>query len=286
MGRPWSRGRPASSGRLSEGLHERGEYMKEFIIVARDAVLRAGELLRENLNGSREISYKGEINLVTEMDRRSERMIVETLSRSFPEHRIMAEEETIIENGSEFMWIIDPLDGTTNYAHGYPCFSVSVALERSGVVILGIVYDPMRNELFTAVKENGAYLNDERIRVSTTEQLIQSLLSTGFPYDRNVSKDNNLNYFSALIMASQEIRRDGSAALDLCAVAAGRFDGFWELKLNPWDVAAGSIIVEEAGGTVTNLSGEVFSVYDKAILASNGKIHKHMVDVLKRAKNI
>lgn len=258
--------------------------MKEYIIVARDAALRAGKLLRENLNGSREISYKGEINLVTEMDRRSERMIVETLSRSFPEHRIMAEEETIIENGSEFMWIIDPLDGTTNYAHGYPCFSVSVALEQSGVVILGIVYDPMRNELFTAVKGNGAYLNDERVRVSTTEQLIQSLLSTGFPYDRTVSKDNNLNYFSALIMASQEIRRDGSAALDLCAVAAGRFDGFWELKLNPWDVAAGSIIVEEAGGTVTNLSGEAFSVYDKAILASNGKIHRHMVDVLKRAK--
>ena len=258
--------------------------MKEYIIVARDAALRAGKLLRENLNGSREISYKGEINLVTEMDRRSERMIVETLSRSFPEHRILAEEETIIENGSEFMWIIDPLDGTTNYAHGYPCFSVSVALERSGVVILGIVYDPMRNELFTAVKGNGAYLNDERVRVSTTEQLIQSLLSTGFPYDRTVSKDNNLNYFSALIMASQEIRRDGSAALDLCAVAAGRFDGFWELKLNPWDVAAGSIIVEEAGGTVTNLSGEAFSVYDKAILASNGKIHRHMVDVLKRAK--
>ena len=254
---------------------------------AEDAVKKAGKVIR-SLLGKVQVIDKGiNYNLLTGADTAAESIIIEMIRERFPDDAVLGEESAATTSlDSPRLWIIDPLDGTTNYAHGYPCFSVSVALERSGVVILGIVYDPMRNELFTAVKENGAYLNDERIRVSTTEQLIQSLLSTGFPYDRNVSKDNNLNYFSALIMASQEIRRDGSAALDLCAVAAGRFDGFWELKLNPWDVAAGSIIVEEAGGTVTNRSGEAFSVNDKAILASNGKIHKHMVDVLKRAKNI
>ncbi len=256
--------------------------MQEFLAVAREAAFRAGRLLRENLNGTREISYKGEINLVTEMDRLSERLAVETLLSAFPGHGVMAEEETRIENGPDFVWIIDPLDGTTNYAHGYPNFSVSIGLEQSGEITLGVVYDPMRDELFSALKGRGAYLNDRPIHVSHTDTLIHSLLATGFPYDRVVSKENNLNYFNALLMASQEIRRSGSASLDLCSVAAGRLDGYWELKLQPWDVAAGSLIVREAGGMVSDFSDVGFSVYDKEILASNGRIHGQMVEVLQK----
>lgn len=255
----------------------------EFLKTAKAAALKAGGVLRENINGSRSISYKGEINLVTEMDKKSEQVIVETILSSFPGHGILAEEEARVENGSGFRWIIDPLDGTTNYAHGYPCFSVSIALEAAGDVILGVVYDPMRNELFSAVKGGGAYLNKRRITVSRTGRLIQCLLATGFPYDRATSNENNLDYFAAFLMASQEVRRDGSAALDLCSVAAGRFDGFWELKLQPWDVAAGSLIVSEAGGMVTNIAGGVFDIHDGGIVASNGLIHDRMIETLKGA---
>ncbi len=256
--------------------------MQEFLAVAREAAFKAGRLLRENLNGTRKISYKGEINLVTEMDRSSERVAVETLLSAFPRHGVMAEEETRIENGPDFVWIIDPLDGTTNYAHGYPNFSVSIGLEQAGEITLGVVYDPMRDELFSALKGHGAYLNDRPIHVSHADTLIRSLLATGFPYDRAVSKENNLNYFNALLMASQEVRRSGSASLDLCSVAAGRLDGYWELKLQPWDVAAGSLIVREAGGMVSDFSGVRFSIYDKEILASNGRIHNQMVEVLEK----
>lgn len=257
--------------------------MKDFLAVAGEAARRAGRLLRENIHGPREISYKGDINLVTEMDTRSERAVVETLRAAFPDHGIVAEEETTIRNGSGYTWIIDPLDGTTNYAHGYPCFSVSIALEHEGDVIAGVVYDPMRDELFAARKGEGATLNGKAIGVSDTDTLIKSLLATGFPYDRKTSEKNNLDYFHDLLMASQEVRRDGSAALDLCSVAAGRFDGFWELKLKPWDVAAGSLIVREAGGMVTDLSGGPFDMHAEEILASNGRIHKQMVEALRTA---
>jgi myo-inositol-1(or 4)-monophosphatase len=257
--------------------------MKDFLAVAGEAARRAGRILRENINGTREITYKGDINLVTEMDTRSERTVVETLHASFPEHGIIAEEETTIRNESGYTWIIDPLDGTTNYAHGYPCFSVSIALEHEGEVITGVVYDPMRDELFAAQKGQGAYLNGRKITVSTVDTLIKSLLATGFPYDRKVSEKNNLNYFHDLLMASQEVRRDGSAALDLCYVAIGRFDGFWELKLKPWDVAAGSLIVREAGGMVSDLSGNRFDMDGEEILASNSRIHRQMVEVLQKA---
>jgi myo-inositol-1(or 4)-monophosphatase len=226
-----------------------GGVMIDCMAVARKAALLAGGILKANIHGPREITYKGDINLATEMDIRSERAVVETLRASFPDHDIVAEEETNIKNNSGFTWIIDPLDGTTNYAHGYPCFSVSIALEQAGEVVLGVVYDPMRDELFSAYKGQGAFLNGSAIRVSQSDRLIQSLLATGFPYDRKVSEKNNMTYFYKLLMASQEVRRDGSAALDLCYVACGRFDGFWELKLKPWDTAAGSMIVREAGGT-------------------------------------
>ena len=257
--------------------------MKDFLAVAVEAARKAGGILKENLHGTREITYKGDINLVTEMDTRSERAVVGTLRASFPDHGIIAEEETTIRNGSGYTWIIDPLDGTTNYAHGYPCFSVSIALEHEGDVITGVVYDPMRDELFTAQKGQGAYLNGKRIKVSIVDTLIKSLLATGFPYDRKVSEKNNLDYFHYLLMASQEVRRDGSAALDLCSVAAGRFDGFWELKLKPWDVAAGSLIVCEAGGRVTDLSGNTFDIFADEVLASNGIIHGQMVEILRTA---
>ena len=258
--------------------------MDEYLTVASNAARRAGNILRENLHGIREISYKGDINLVTEMDMRSERAVVETILASFPGHGIIAEEETSIQNESGYRWIIDPLDGTTNYAHGYPCFSVSIALEHEGEIIAGVVYDPMRNELFAARKGKGAALNGRPIRVTAIDTLIKSLLATGFPYDRKESEKNNMDYFHDLLMASQEVRRDGSAALDLCSVACGRFDGFWELKLKPWDVAAGSLIVREAGGTVSDFSGKRFSVHDEEILATNGRIHQPMVEIMRKAR--
>jgi myo-inositol-1(or 4)-monophosphatase len=260
--------------------------MNDLLSVASDAVLKAGRLLRDNVHGIREITLKGDINLVTEMDMRSERAVVETLLAAFPDHGIIAEEGTRILNGSGFTWIIDPLDGTTNYAHGYPCFSVSIALEQEGEIVLGVVYDPMREELFSARQGEGSYLNGRPIRVSGIDTLIKSLLATGFPYDRKVSEKNNLDHFHNLLMASQEVRRDGSAALDLCSVAAGRFEGFWELKLKPWDVAAGGLIVREAGGRVSDFSGTMYSIHDEEILASNGKIHGHMVEILRTAESM
>jgi len=258
--------------------------MMDFLSVAREAAYAAGHVLRENIHGTRQITYKGDINLVTEMDMRSERTIVEILRAAFPDHGIIAEEETKIRNDSGYSWIIDPLDGTTNYAHGYPCFSVSIALEYKGAIIVGAVYDPMREELFSAQKGQGAFLNGKPIRVSAADTLIKSLLATGFPYDRKVSEKNNMVFFHDLLMASLEVRRDGSAALDLCSVAAGRFDGFWELKLKPWDVAAGSLIAQEAGGRVSDFTGTHFSIHDDEILASNGKIHEQMLQILQQAQ--
>jgi myo-inositol-1(or 4)-monophosphatase len=258
--------------------------MEQLLTVARHAALTAGALLREQFGGVREISYKGAINLVTEMDRRSERTIVDIISAAFPDHGILAEEGASREGSSEYLWIIDPLDGTTNYAHGYPNFSVSIGIEQQGELVAGVVYDPLRDELFTAGRGGGALLNGRPLSVSKNDTLIRCLLATGFPYDRAESEQNNLNFFHALIMACQEIRRSGSAALDLCSVAAGRLDGYWELKLQPWDVAAGSLLVREAGGAVTDLSGSPFGVRDRDIVASNGIIHGQMTEILNRVQ--
>ncbi len=267
-----------------EKTREETVLMNDALAVGCKAAIAAGGLLRENIHRMRRITYKGDVNLVTEMDMRSERTIVAILRNDFPEFEVIAEEETNIRTGSPFQWVVDPLDGTTNYAHGYPCFSVSIALLHAGVVALGVVYDPMRQELFTAVRGQGAFLNNKQIRVSSVDRLIAGLLATGFPYDRKTSDKNNLDFFRLLLMAAQEVRRDGSAALDLCAVAAGRFDGFWELKLKSWDVAAGSLIVTEAGGTVSNLAGGEFGLDDEQILASNGRIHEQMIAVLQEAR--
>jgi len=260
--------------------------MKDFKECAIEIAREAGIFLKNKLNSVHTIDYKGEINLVTEVDKISEEMITSKITTLFPDHDILAEEFTDIDSGSDFRWIIDPLDGTTNYAHGYPYFCVSIALERLNTMTVGIVYDPMLDEMFVAEKGKGAFLNDREIHVSNTRGIIKSLLATGFPYDIQKDSQNNLNYFNEMILKAQAIRRAGSAALDLAYVAAGRFDGFWELKLNPWDIAAGWLLVEEAGGIVTDMGGNDYYLESSSILASNGRIHTEMMDVLKGASSI
>ena len=260
--------------------------MNDFKECAVEIAREAGMFLKNKLNSEHTIDYKGEINLVTEVDKISEGMITSKIASLFPDHDILAEEFTYTTRGSDFTWIIDPLDGTTNYAHGYPFFCVSIALERLDNIIVGIVYDPMLDEMFVAEKGKGAFLNDRAIHVSNTNRVIKSLLATGFPYDIREDSHNNLNYFNEMILKAQAIRRAGSAALDLAYVAAGRFDGFWELKLNPWDIAAGWLLVEEAGGIVTDMQGKDYYLESPSILASNGRIHKEMMDVLERASSM
>jgi len=260
--------------------------MKDLKECAIEIAREAGIFLKDKLNSVHTIDYKGEINLVTEVDKISEEMITSKINALFPDHDILAEEFTDIDRGSDFRWIIDPLDGTTNYAHGYPYFCVSIALERLNTMTVGIVYDPMLDEMFVAEKGKGAFLNDREIHVSNTRGIIKSLLATGFPYDIREDSHNNLNYFNEMILEAQAIRRAGSAALDLAYVAAGRFDGFWELKLNPWDIAAGWLLVEEAGGIITDMGGNDYHLESSSILASNGRIHTEMMDVLKWASSI
>jgi myo-inositol-1(or 4)-monophosphatase len=256
--------------------------MKGMLGVAFYAASNAGKILKDNFGKSLEIDFKGDINLVTDIDRLSEKTIVEIIMDKYPDHQILAEESEGKRSESPYRWIIDPLDGTTNYAHGFPFFCVSIALEKDREIILGIIYDPLLEEFFVAEKGKGAYLNKKKIEVSSTDNLIHSLLATGFPYDLRESEENNIDHFNNFIMSAQAVRRAGSAALDLCYVAMGRFDGFWELKLSPWDVAAGSLIVKEAGGIVTDFKGGDFDIYSKEILASNKKIHNEMVQVLKK----
>lgn len=244
------------------------------------AAAKAGLLLKKNLGKSLSIEFKGVIDIVTEMDKKAEAMIVKTIKAAFPDHGILTEESAEQKTGSEYRWIIDPLDGTTNYSHGYPVFCVSIALEKAGDVMLGVVYEPMLDELFTAEKGRGAYLNKKKIQVSRIAELHRSLLATGFPYDVRTSPENNINHFANFAVRAQAIRRAGSAALDMCYVACGRFDGFWELKLKPWDIAAAMLIVKEAGGAVTDFTGNPLSLYAGETMASNGLIHKEMLKVL------
>jgi myo-inositol-1(or 4)-monophosphatase len=258
--------------------------MEQFLDVAIETATDAGKVLREGMDNIAWIKHKGEINLVTEMDIKSEELIKEKIHSAYPSHQILAEESDIPRKSARFRWIIDPLDGTTNYAHGFPVFSVSVALEIDGVVEIGTVYDPTRDELFTGMRGDGAFMNGNRILVSQTTDLTESLLTTGFPYDLRTSEVNNIDHWNNMIVKAQAVRRVGSAALDLCYTAMGRLDGFWELKLFPWDVAAGALFVEEAGGKVTDFGGEPFSIYSKEVLASNGKIHGQMVEVLIKGK--
>lgn len=256
--------------------------MQNYRTVAVSAARQAGKIIADAYQTKFRVYYKqgGVTNLVTEVDRSSEAAIVEVLSAAFPDHRILAEEGGEAEGRrSLYRWYVDPLDGTTNFAHGFPAFCVSIGLEVEGRMILGIVYDPLRNELFEAEAGTGAFLNGERIRVSQVASLNKALLVTGFPYDHD-GRRQNLPYFERFALESQGVRRTGSAALDQCYVAAGRIDGFWELKLFPWDVAAGSLIVTEAGGSMTDFLGHPFSVHGSQTLASNGLIHQAMMDVI------
>ncbi|MDI6767865.1 MAG: inositol monophosphatase family protein [Bacteroidota bacterium] len=255
------------------------------ITVAVEAAKQAGNFLSQNLGKVRDIQRKSdqERNLVTEIDKRSEEIIIETIKKHYPTHGILAEESGKSQRQeSDYKWIIDPLDGTTNYTHSLPIFCVSIGVERKGEIVAGVIYDPNNDELFTAEKGKGAFLNSKRIKVSQTDSLTRSLLVTGFPYNITENPDHAVEHFINFLMTAQAVRRLGSAALDLAYIAAGRFDGFWEVALNPWDMAAGTLIVQEAGGEVTNFSGDTFSIYQKQILASNGKVHDEMVKVLKQ----
>ncbi|MGB5106457.1 MAG: inositol monophosphatase family protein [Candidatus Zixiibacteriota bacterium] len=249
-----------------------------------DTAKAAGKLLFDNSRKTRQIQFKGRIDLVTEMDLRAEKLIVSRLRKALPESSFLTEEGSAQESASDFKWIIDPLDGTTNYAHTFPVWSVSIALEYRGEVIVGCVYDPTRDELFTATKHDKSRLNGRPISVTNRQKLGQSLLATGFPYDIRTSPVNNLANFARFVKTARAVRRAGSAALDLCYLACGRFDGYWELKLHTWDMAAGVLIVKQAGGKITDFSGNAFSIYTDKLLASNGRIHKEMQRVLARGK--
>lgn len=248
--------------------------------IAIGAAKKAGLLLKEHLGGAREIEFKGAVDLVTEMDKKAEALIIGDLKGAFPDHGILTEESAEVKTSTGHRWIIDPLDGTTNYAHGFPFFCVSIAFETAGKVVLGVVYNPMLDELFVAEPGKGATLNGRTISVSKTASLDRSLLATGFPYDLRTSRENNLDNFANFAVRAQAIRRAGSAALDLSYVAAGRFDGFWEMKLRAWDVAAAALIVTEAGGRITDFKGGEFSIFGGRCLASNGLIHNEMLDIL------
>jgi myo-inositol-1(or 4)-monophosphatase len=245
------------------------------------AARKAGLLLEQYARSGFSIEHKERINLVTDADRAAEQCVIASIQGEFRDHRFLAEERgRVEETASPFLWVIDPLDGTTNFAHGYPVYCVSIGLEYQGQCVLGAVFDPSRNELFTALRGEGAYLNGNALHVSNTAKLDQSLLVTGFAYDIREAKRNNLDHFASFALQCQGMRRTGSAALDLSYVAAGRFDGFWELKLNPWDMAAGSVIVGEAGGRVTNFRGGALSIYGEELVASNGQVHQAMLEVL------
>jgi myo-inositol-1(or 4)-monophosphatase len=256
-----------------------------FLPVAVEAARAAGRLLREEIGSARRIRRKRSvIDLVTEMDQRAEALIVERLRGVFPDHAVLAEESGATAGRSEYRWLIDPLDGTTNYAHGLPIFAVSIALERAGAVELGVAYDPSREECFVAERGRGARLNGEPIRVSTVEVLDEALLVTGFPYDIRTTLETNLPEYGALSLRAQAVRRLGSAVLDLCYVACGRLDGFWELTLGPWDMAAGGLMVQEAGGRVTDVSGGAWCLDGPGVLASNGLIHGAILEGLRAAR--
>ncbi len=254
--------------------------------VAIEAARRAGGLLVDIFEHPRTIETKGaSYNLVTEADRRSEELILSLIRKAFPHHAILAEEQDTVPPESEYLWVVDPLDGTTNYAHHYPMFAVSIALWHGGRPILAVIYDPMRKELFQAERGAGAFLNEQPIRVSATASLRQALLGTGFYYERGEPMRRTLRQIEAFFdVPIHCIRRDGSAALDLCYVAAGRYDGFWELTLGPWDYAAGMLVIEEAGGIVTDAAGQPIGLFSRNILAANSMIHKDMLAVLARTE--
>jgi myo-inositol-1(or 4)-monophosphatase len=245
--------------------------------VARRAAREAGRIQIAGLSQDFQVDHKGRYDLVTDVDRKCERTVAKILGEGFPKIGILAEEATRVATDSGEVWLVDPLDGTTNYASGYPAFCTTIALRQAGEIVLGVVYEPLRDELFEAVRGGGALQNGDLIRVSKTEELSQALLATGFPYDRCEQPHTNLDRFCALTMRTRGVRRGGSASLDLCYTACGRLDGYWEIRLQPWDVCAGALIVSEAGGRVTDLQGGSYDFSGRETLASNGRLHDALV---------
>lgn len=251
-----------------------------YLRLAVEAAREAGDAVYARRGRRRSIGYKGVINLVTEADTLAERLIARRIRRRFPDHDIRSEEKVNLDRGSRFQWIVDPLDGTTNYAHGFPVFCVSVALAIDGRPAVGVVYNPNLDELFVGVRGRGATLNGQRLAVSRRARLERSLLATGFPYDVRDDPGRVFHRFVKMSFRAQAIRRAGSAALDLCYVAAGRFDAYWEARLFSWDVAAGSLMVEEAGGRLSDCAGGPFRVDGREVVASNGRIHTQILRAL------
>ncbi len=265
---------------------ETQKKLEGYLKTATDLAREAGALLMERFGRLREIEYKGDIDLVTDADRASEKFLVERLQRTYPEHSIMAEEGSNRQTASSLTWVLDPLDGTTNFAHGFPFFCVSIALAREERPLLGAVYNPTMDEMFTGIRGGGAFVNGEALSVSGRKTLNESLLATGFPYDIRGGGETNLENFAAFAVRSRAIRRAGAAALDLCYTAAGRFDGFWELKLHPWDIAAGALFVEEAGGKTTDFYGGAYDIKTTHMVASNGLIHDEIMEVIREVPSL
>ncbi len=251
---------------------------KHYLDAAIEIAREAGQVLREEFTRPPDIAYKGDFDLVTQADKRAEKVIVSRLQEQFPGHAVAADEGTGRETSSEFRWHVDPLDGTTNFAHGYPCFCVSIALAQNEKLIAGVVYNPIYEELFCAARGEGATFNSKKIHASKNATLKTSLLCTGFPNHKRQAHPN-IHYYWDFTLRSHGVRRDGSAALDLAYVAAGRFDGFWEFGLKPWDTAAGVLLVEEAGGKISDLQGRSYALGGATILASNALIHNEMVRI-------
>jgi myo-inositol-1(or 4)-monophosphatase len=244
----------------------------DFVPGMAEIAREAGALLMEYFEQHVKIEYKGDADLVTVADRKSEMLIRERIKGRWPSHDILGEEQGLVDTGSDYRWYVDPLDGTTNFAHGFPVFCVSLGLEHKHRRIAGVVYDPTRDELFSAEQGSGAYLNQQRIHVSKIANLPECLVATGFPSHKR-HKNPNIHFYHQITLRTHGVRRAGSAALDLCCVASGRFEGFWEFNLNPWDTAAGVLIVEEAGGKVTDFKGGPFPLNSRETLASNGLVH-------------
>jgi len=249
----------------------------EDLVPSMESIAReAGSLLMDYFRQRVKIEYKGDADLVTVADRKSEALILERVRKQFPSHDVMGEEGARIESGSDYKWYVDPLDGTTNFAHGFPVFCVSLGVQYRGRGAAGVIYDPTRDEMFAAAEGKGAFLNGKPIRVSATARLTDCLVGTGFPSHKR-HKNPNIHFYHQITLRTHGVRRAGSAALDLCNVASGRFDGFWEFNLNAWDTAAGVLIVQEAGGKVTNFSGGPFTIDSREVLASNGLLHDELL---------
>lgn len=251
----------------------------EFLKTAIFAVKESAKIILSYRGKDKDIGYKGKINLVTEADKKSEENIIKIINEKYPAHQLIAE-ETLPENKrADFVWYIDPIDGTTNFSHDLPIFAISIALEIKQQLQIGVVFDPSRNELFYAVKGKGAFLNNKKIYVSKENLLKKSLIVTGFPY---IITERSINLFNQFLTKAQAVRRLGAASLDLCYLSIGRVDGFWELDLKPWDMAAGKIILVEAGGIITDFKGNEHSLFGDNTLASNGLIHQQMIDIIKK----